>query len=57
MNGTIEFTTYEDKPVNPCADPSNVYYTAADQANCAGKLWFMFALIHIFTYIFIYIYV
>lgn len=34
INGTIEFTTYDDRPVDPCNDPDNKYYDEADQANC-----------------------
>lgn len=36
MNGTIVFTTYDERPVNPCNDPANDYYSVEEQkeANC-----------------------
>ena len=36
VNGTIVFTTYDEKPVSPCNDFSNTYYTVTEQtaANC-----------------------
>jgi len=34
VNGTIVFTTYDEKPVNPCNDPDNLYYTIDEQTNC-----------------------
>lgn len=34
MNGTIVFTTYDERPVNPCNDPKNEYYTVEEQKGC-----------------------
>lgn len=34
VNGTIEFTTYDEKPVDKCNDKSNKYYSAADRKGC-----------------------
>ncbi len=36
VGGTIVFTTYDQRPVNPCNDPTNEYYTVEEQkaANC-----------------------
>lgn len=39
INGTIEFSTYEDKPVNPCSDTEGLYYTPDQRAHCEGKLF------------------
>lgn len=36
MNGTLVFKTYQDKPVNPCNDPNNTYYSTDEQKNCAN---------------------
>lgn len=33
-NGTIVFTTYDEKPVNPCNDPEQRFYTAEEQVGC-----------------------
>lgn len=33
-NGTLSFTTYEDKPVNPCNDVEGKYYT--DRSMCVN---------------------
>jgi hypothetical protein len=29
INGTLEFTTYDEKPISPCLDPKGLYYSAA----------------------------
>ena len=34
VNGTLEFTTYDEKPVNPCSDTKGKYYSAAERAGC-----------------------
>lgn len=34
IDGVIQFTTYDEKPVNPCDDPDGIYYTAAEQDGC-----------------------
>eukprot|EP01035_Chromulina_nebulosa_P018558 gene18558-24281_t len=34
VNGTIIFTTYDQKPVNPCTDATGEYYTAEQRASC-----------------------
>ena len=36
---SIEFTTYEDKPVSPCFDTENLYFSKQDQidALCTGN--------------------
>jgi len=36
VNGSLEFTTYDQKPVNPCNDLELKYYTKAEQANCGN---------------------
>lgn len=36
VNGTITFSTYEDKPVNPCADTQGLFYSDEQRANCNG---------------------
>ena len=28
------FTTYDERPVNPCNDPLQIYYSPEEQANC-----------------------
>eukprot|EP00981_Chlorochromonas_danica_P008064 scaffold1949_cov176-Ochromonas_danica.AAC.7 len=30
----MEFTTYDQKPVDPCDDPNQIYYDASDQTSC-----------------------
>ena len=32
--GNIEFTTYDERPVNPCNDFAGKYYDAAERAGC-----------------------
>jgi hypothetical protein len=34
VDSTLSFTTYDQKPVNPCNDPQNNYYTQAQTSNC-----------------------
>jgi hypothetical protein len=34
VNGTLVFTTYNEKPVSPCNDVNNDYYTVEEQVNC-----------------------
>lgn len=34
VNGSIEFTTYDRKPVTACNDPDNEYYSVAETAGC-----------------------
>jgi hypothetical protein len=34
VNGTIVFTTYDQKPVNPCNDPLNYYYSKEEREGC-----------------------
>lgn len=34
VNGTIVFTTYDEKPVKPCDDPDNIYYAPSEQVGC-----------------------
>jgi hypothetical protein len=34
VNGTMMFTTYDDKPLNPCLDKDNLYYSVEQQAGC-----------------------
>lgn len=34
MNGTIKFTTYDQKPVNPCDDVNNTYYSPQETVGC-----------------------
>lgn len=36
VDGTIEFTTYDEKFVNPCHDIKNEFYSVDEQVNC----WF-----------------
>ena len=28
VNGTLSFKTYDQKPLDPCADPNHLYYQA-----------------------------
>ena len=39
MNGTLKFTTYDKKPVNPCNDVNHIYYSPSDQLkyNCINS--------------------
>jgi hypothetical protein len=37
VNGTIVFTTYDTKPVDPCNDEHNVFYDEADKKGCKGS--------------------
>jgi hypothetical protein len=39
VNGKIEFTTYEDKPVQACHDLQNIYFTKEEQEalGCTGN--------------------
>ena len=34
VNGTIVFTTYDDKPVNACNDLEGLYYTVEERTGC-----------------------
>jgi len=34
VDGTIQFDTYDEKPVSPCNDKNNTYWTKAEQAGC-----------------------
>ena len=34
VNGSLQFTTYDQKPVNPCNDIKGEYYTESERANC-----------------------
>lgn len=34
INGSLEFTTYDEKPVNACFDYTGKYYSAAERAGC-----------------------
>lgn len=36
-SGTLEFTTYDEKPVNPCQDKQGLYYTAAERSGCTNE--------------------
>ena len=36
-DGKIAFTTYTEKPVSPCNDPENVYWSKADKVNCGSQ--------------------
>eukprot|EP01036_Dinobryon_divergens_P033211 gene33211-42946_t len=38
INGSIVFTTYDQKPVDKCNDINNEYYTKADQKTCSGNV-------------------
>jgi len=39
VNGTLVFTTYDKKPVNPCNDVNHIYYSPSDQLkyNCINS--------------------
>jgi hypothetical protein len=34
INGSIQFVTYDEKPVDKCNDPKQIYYTEAEQTGC-----------------------
>ncbi|RYY89738.1 hypothetical protein EON63_00135 [archaeon] len=34
INGSVEFSTYDKKPVNPCNDPRGEYYSAEEREGC-----------------------
>eukprot|EP01038_Epipyxis_sp_PR26KG_P011787 gene11787-15773_t len=34
INGTISFSTYDKKPVNPCDDTTGEYYSVSERRNC-----------------------
>ena len=34
VNGSLQFTTYDQRPVNPCNDVAGHYYTAKERAGC-----------------------
>ena len=36
INGTLQFTTYDQKPVNPCNDVNGTYYTAEERSTCSN---------------------
>jgi hypothetical protein len=36
-DGSLIFTTYDEKPVDPCFDEDNIYFTDADKVNCDQK--------------------
>eukprot|EP01041_Mallomonas_annulata_P005967 gene5966-12038_t len=37
INGVLEFTTYDKKPVSACLDTQGLYYSAAERASCTGN--------------------
>jgi hypothetical protein len=37
INETLEFTTYDEKPVDPCQDYEGKYYTAAERSSCTNS--------------------
>ena len=37
INGTLQFTTYDQKPVNPCSDVNGTYYTAEERSACSNS--------------------
>jgi hypothetical protein len=37
VDGQISFTTYTEKPVSPCDDPENIYWSKESQAGCSSE--------------------
>lgn len=37
INGTLEFTTYDEKPVDPCEDPEGKYYSVEERKSCTNS--------------------